>query len=85
MRTGMLNVTTAGTSVRMPNHKANEVTVIARYSNTGSIYLGEHNVSASSFGAELKAGDSITLKVNNLNEIFLDSSVNGEGVSYVTV
>ena len=38
--------------------------------------------SGAEVGAQLQPGDSVSLKVNNLNVIWLDAQVNGEGVSY---
>jgi hypothetical protein len=79
------NVTTAGTRVQLPNYPCREVTLIARKGNVGSIYVGGTDVSSALFGAELAAKDSVTLAVSNTNLIWLDSSVNGEGISYVAV
>ena len=78
-------VTTAGTAVQLPSIVCREVTLIALKGNTGSIYVGESNVSSSTYGAELDAKDSITLPVDNANLVWLNCSVSGEGVSYVAV
>lgn len=79
------NVTTAGTAVRLDSIECREVTVIARKNNTGSIFIGGSNVSGSMFGVELHANESFTFAVNNANLIYINSTVSGEGVSYVTV
>ncbi len=78
-------VATAGTRVQLPNIACREVTLIGLKNNTGSIYVGGGNVSASVYGAELQAKDSITLAVDNANLVWLDCSVSGEGISYVAV
>lgn len=78
-------VTTAGTAVQLPTIACREVTLIGLRTNTGSIYVGGNNVSSSAYGAELQAKDSITLTVDNANLVWINSSVSGEGVSYVAV
>ena len=79
------NVTTAGTRVQLPAYPCREVTLIAKDSNTGVIFVGGSDVSSSVYGVKLNVRDSITLNVSNTNLIFLDSSVSGEGVSYVAI
>lgn len=79
------NVTTAGTRVQLPNIPCREVTIIAKRANTGYIYAGKSNVSNTVYGVELAAKDSYTFAVNNTNEIWLDASVSGEGISYVAI
>ncbi|MDD4775434.1 MAG: hypothetical protein PHG75_02900, partial [Syntrophomonas sp.] len=78
-------VTTAGTEVQLPNYACREVTIIAKRANTGYIYIGGSDVSSTVYGAELAAKESITLAVNNTNLVYIDSSVNGEGISYVAI
>lgn len=78
-------VTTSGTRVQLPNYSCKELTLIGLSSNTGSIFIGGSDVSSTVYGVELSAKDSITIAVNNTNLIYIDSSVNGEGVSYVTI
>ena len=75
-------VTTAGTRVQLPDYACREVTIIAKSTNTGSIYIGGSNVASSVYGAALLKNDSITLPVNNTNLLYIDASVNGEGISY---
>lgn len=78
-------VVTAGTRVQLPNYDCHEVTIIAKRANAGCIYVGGSDVSSTVYGAELAAKDSITLVVNNTNLIYIDSSINGEGISYVAI
>jgi hypothetical protein len=82
---GLVTVDTPGISKQLPNVPCIEVTVIARKGNTGSIFAGGIGVSASSFGVELGADGSYTFKVSNANMVYIDSSVGGEGISYVAV
>jgi hypothetical protein len=81
----LANVTTAGTKLQLANISCREVTVIARKGNTGSIYVGGSDVSSVLFGVELQANESFTFSVSNANLIYIDSSVSGEGISYVTI
>lgn len=82
-------VTTAGTAVTLASSTScREVVITAEDDNTGSIVVGDSGVIASQStreGIPLAAGDSITLEVNNLASVYLDSEVNGEGVTYLAV
>ena len=81
----VLAVTTAGTRVQLPNITCHEVTVIARRLNTGYIYAGDVNVSATVFGIELASKESYTFAVANANQVWIDSSISGGGISYVAI
>jgi hypothetical protein len=62
------------------------VTVIAKRTNTGSIFCGMAGVvSSTAYGVELERKEAYDFQVNNANEIWIDASVSGEGVSYVAV
>lgn len=81
---GQTNVTTAGTEVTIASTQAITmgVTVKAKHGNTGFIYVGTNPVTSTT-GYVLRAGESVFVAVANLTTVFIDSSVNGEGVSYV--
>jgi hypothetical protein len=81
----VVNVTVAGTRQQLPDKACREVTIIAKRGNTGYIYVGKDDVSSTVFGAELGELDSITLAVSNTNQIYIDASVSGEGISYVAI
>ncbi len=82
---GKTTVTTAGTRVVLAASTAcKSVTIKSLSTNTGFIYVGNSAV-ASTNGFQLLAGDSISLDISNLNTVNIDSSVNGEGVSYLGV
>jgi len=76
------NVTTAGTRVQLASNACSSVTVKAKSTNTGLIYVGGSSVSSSN-GFILSAGDSISIDITNTNLLYIDSSVNGEGVSFI--
>lgn len=81
----VVNVTLAGTRQQLDDKACREVTIIAKRGNTGYIYVGKATVSSTVYGAELGELDSITLEVSNTNEIYIDASVSGEGISYVAI
>lgn len=82
---GKTTVTTAGTRVVLASSTTvKSVTIKALAANTGTIYVGNSTV-ASTNGLQLAAGDTVSLDVSNLNTVNIDSSVNGEGVSYLAV
>ena len=86
-RSGQKTVTTAGTEVQLGTLQVNApIMVKAKVANTGVIYLGNDGANAvsSTTGLELSAGDAVIFEwVGNLGEIWVDSSVNGEGVSWI--
>ena len=80
-------VTTAGTRVQLSSSSVacKKVTIVAETGNSNYIVVGGVNVVASLAtrrGIPLAAGDTVTLEISNLNLIYLDSLVNGEGVTY---
>jgi hypothetical protein len=81
---GQKTVTTAGTQVALASSQAitHSVKMKALHANTGWIYVGDSSVSSSS-GYVLDAGETVEFQIANLSTIYIDSSVNGEGVSYI--
>jgi hypothetical protein len=82
---GQKAVTTAGTQVALghPSHAiTHSVKIKALHGNTGWIYIGDSSVSSST-GYVLDAGETLELQIANLSTVYVDSSVNGEGVSYI--
>jgi len=58
------------------------VQIKAESDNTGIVYVGDAAVSAAN-GYHLLAGETIFLAVDNLDEVWLDVSVAGDGVKYL--
>jgi len=81
----VVNVTTAGSRVQLPNIPCNVVTITAKRENTGYIYIGGSDVSSTVYGDDLASKESFTLQIANLNQLYIDSSVSGEGISYVAI
>jgi len=82
---GRLTVTTAGTAVRFPDQACTYVIITAEDNNTGNVVVGGSTVVAAQAtrrGVLLEASRSEKIYVNNLEKLFLDSTVNGDGVTY---
>jgi hypothetical protein len=80
-------VTTAGTRVALAASTAAKwVIITAETDNTGNITVGSAAgviaAQGTREGTPLAAGDSITLDVDNLADVGLDSTVSGDGVTY---
>lgn len=83
---GQTNVTTAGIRVALTGSQdCLSVTIKSKPTNTGYIYVGTAAGVSSLVGFILSAKESVTIDVNNLALVGLDSSVSGEGVSYIAL
>lgn len=84
--TGKVTVTTAGTRVEIIGSATpiQSVTIKALAANTGAIYVGNSGVTSSN-GFALAKGDTVSLDLVDLSTIWIDCSVNGEGVTYLAV
>ena len=86
---GQRTVTTAGTAVRLAASSTpctGPLMVKALDTNTGVVALGHDGAGdvTVSNGLRLAAGDAVVFEfVGNLYDLWLDSSVNGEGVSWL--
>jgi hypothetical protein len=81
-------VTTAGTRVALASSTAcKEVVITAETDNTGIVAVGAAGTViaalATRTGIPLNAGDSIVLQTDNLADIGLDSTVSGDGVTFM--
>jgi len=77
-------VPTAGSRVQLTTATIVSITIKALSTNTGLIYVGGSGVTSAN-GFELSTGDSVTLAIDDADVIWLDSSVSGEGVSFIAV
>lgn len=87
---GQKTVTTAGTAVQLGTQATlgGEVVIKALSTNTGLIYVGNDGAGdvASTNGFVLSKNEWVELdvcKVSSLAAIWIDSSVNGDGVSWI--
>ena len=78
------NNTDVGTSAEVlaSSQACKHVDVMAAIANTGIIYVGGSGVTAAT-GIGLYAGDVYSLDIDNVNDIYVLASVNGEDVQYV--
>lgn len=83
---GQTTVTTAGTEVLLSSSQpCNSVVIKALTSNTGIMYIGNDGANAvsSSTGFPLNKDEQIVVAIKNLNQIYVDASVNGEKVAWI--
>lgn len=83
---GQTTVTTAGTEVQLnANQACKSVIIKALSTNTGIMYVGNdgNNAVSSSTGYPLSKDDYVVLEVLNLNNVYVDASVNGEKVAWI--
>lgn len=86
VRHGVKAVATAGTPVALSSSQSlsGGVTIKAKMTNGGFIYVGFTGMTAgASQGFELGSGDQIFVEVDNLASVLIDSSVSGEGVTFI--
>jgi hypothetical protein len=83
---GVKTVTSAGTDVVLGGDvSCKKIDIQAQTDNTGLIAVGFTGVDATEAtgtGVILYAGDTYSLETGNLNLIYIDSTVSGEGVRY---
>jgi len=83
---GVKTVTTAGTDVVLSASTTAKVVIItAQTDNTGLVAVGGSGVDATVLtgtGVALWAGDSVTLLVDDLADVYIDATVSGDGVRY---
>lgn len=84
---GRTVVTTAGTRVQLATTsvKCRSVAITAETDNTGVITVGGSTVVgalATRRGTPLAAGASVSFDINDLAKVYLDTTVNGDGVTY---
>lgn len=68
--------------------KCTSVTITALAANTGLIVVGSSTVVAAAAtrrGIPLAAGETVSIPTVDLDQIWLDTTVNGDGVSYAWV
>jgi len=88
VRDGRKTVAAAGTAEKIAStHTAcRKLTIMALLTNTDMVVVGGSTVVASAAtrrGIPLSAGMSITLNVDDLQNVYIDAVVSGEGVSYI--
>lgn len=84
---GRKTIAVAGTSEKLigVSTPAKRVTITAETDNTGVICVGGSGVIAALVtrtGTPLEAGDTYEFDVDNLEDVFIDTTVNGDGVTF---
>ena len=76
-------MTTAGSAETLVASSTACKTVIieGKEANTGKVFIGDSGVSSSD-GIYIYATQQVILEIDDLQKIYLDVSVNGEGVVY---
>jgi hypothetical protein len=84
---GVKTVASAGTDVALASTTACKwVLVQAQTDNTGLIAVGATGVDATEAtgtGYTLYPGDAVMVEIDNLADVFIDSTVSGDGVRFV--
>jgi hypothetical protein len=81
-------VVTAGTSVQLSTQACKSVAITAGTANTGIIVVGDSAVVAAVAtrkGTPLSAGDTLIAGVSNMNLLYMDATVSGEGVTWMVL
>lgn len=86
IHSGQKTVATAGSAevLAAASTAIKAVAIKALPTNTGKVYVGDSGVSSAN-GFVLSVNEGVCLDVDNLQDIYLDVSVNGEGASYVYI
>jgi len=83
---GRKTVAAAGTAERLAGlTTCKKVVITAELDNAGTVVVGGSTVVAALAtrrGTPLTPGDSVAIETNNLNNIWLDATSNGDGVTY---
>lgn len=86
---GRQTVPIAGTPVQLASSLSiGEIIIVAELNNTGTICVGDSGVIAEESGREgipLNPGDAVIIPINNINKIYIDSTIDTDGVTYVVV
>jgi len=83
---GTATVTTAGTRVQLSNVACKRVEIQAHQGNSGSVVIGGSTVVAASAGRrglQLFNTQIYPFEVDNLNDLYIDSTENGDKITYV--
>ena len=82
---GQKTVTAAGTAEALAaSTSIHSVTIKALAGNTNNVYVGDSSVDSTN-GFVLDSGESISLDIDNLADVYIDTDTNGEGVSFIYV
>jgi len=82
-------ITTAGTAVQLSTTLTiGGVIIVAEFTNLGIVCVGDSGVIADEStrtGVPLNAGDGVIITIDDISKIWIDSTSNGDGVTYTMV
>ena len=83
---GVKTVATAGTQETLVSGSTpcNEVIIQALATNASDVFIGGSTIAAGR-GVALGAGEVLTLGLDDAFKVWVDVTVNGQGVSYITL
>ena len=86
--TGQASVAAAGSPEQAPSVTIPEgfaISIKARPTNTGNVFLGNSaaNVLLATVRYTLRPNEAVSLRITNLNLVWLDVAVGAEGISYI--
>ena len=79
-------VASAGTAEAIGSGSCTKVIIVAETDNTGCVVVGASTVVASAAtrrGVPLFAGEKVEVNCTNLNQVYIDATVTGEGVTFL--
>lgn len=85
---GRKTVTSAGTAEQFADLECRTVSITALSTNTGTVVIGASTVVAvagSRRGTPLAASDTGIFAVSNMNLLYIDATVSGDGVSFTVL
>jgi len=86
--TGEKTVTVAGVAEQLPDVEVPQgfaVTITAKHTNVGRVYLGGSKIEAQNQLVNLDVEDYMSFYVTNVNKIWCDVDNPGEGINYKVV
>lgn len=76
----------ASTVYRLPSYTCKSVAIKADDDNANNVYIGAANISADNLnGYRLDAGQSISLRVGNLNTVYFVADATGQKVHWIAI
>lgn len=82
---GKKTVTSAGTAEALAGSTSVlSVTIRALGTNTGQVYVGNSGVDSTN-GFQLDSGDTVSLDIDDLSDVYIDVDTSTEGVTYLYV
>lgn len=83
---GQVTVTTAGTAVQGPDVRGSMFAFKPHHDNTDAAFIGNVSLDISNTtGFVLSVGETIVMSITNLNQLWFDTDVSGEKVTWLRI